>query len=280
MEKIFGNRLDNTGMQRTERGEAGVIYNMTHLWRIRWNARVDQGLNKLACRHGNDKTVCRTWEIFGNDTGGETQFGRENWNVRPVSPLNDVQKCCRLMDQGTWGKEKDFDIIREICDERKGRKLFSNQQCEDITRIYQHLLVKTKKLVEKTKKSRFKGFFSPRKLRNKINWGKFSNNIWSFKDINTRTLSPSNMIVPSSNENTFTTPIYRNMQKETLNINKILNRTNLRLDSLLNTLKGSRNLKKNKHSSNRCKSKRNREQPIIDDDYFYIQQNVKSNFAL
>ena len=64
------------------------------------------------------------------------------------------------------------------------------QQFETVKKIHSNLIDKTSSLVERAKQSRFLGFFSPRRLRNRIKLGNFSQILWSKIITKRKALSP------------------------------------------------------------------------------------------
>ena len=139
-------------------------------------------------------------------------------------------------------------------------------------KIYKNLFDKTSMLVERTKQSRFLGFFSPRRLRKRIKLGNFSQIPWNFIVSQRRAFSPnfklSNLIHESKTVNHESNT---NWEKNTF-----MNTCN---PKSFNKYTYSRASKLKKRLEKFIDSKWN-EKINVDDDIFQAQQKIISNFRM
>lgn len=143
--------------------------------------------------------------------------------------------------------------------------------------IHIGLIEKTSKLVEIAKKSRFGGFFSPRKLINRINLGNFSEIACARDRNNRRALSPCVNTIPLIQQRNTILPNDRRLVQNQQGRDVPLAKFNFRINSAKKKLQNM--ILSNAVNSNTV-NKRAEEDCEIDEDYILNQKRIKSNFLL
>ena len=125
-----------------------------------------------------------------------SRVDRSCFSYTPIRGIRDSQK---EYNNSKYSRNHDSHArIRlgiEFCKFQKRMPVLRNNNWEKFKDIYQNLTKKSFKLVKKAKQSRFGGFFSPLKLKNKISNEKFIKIVPSSHYLNRkRAMSPWNII--------------------------------------------------------------------------------------
>ena len=150
-----------------------------------WNQKPASISFKDLCRHKIFQTVCRIWHRF-NDVSSpnrnekivrkQRMFSPTYW-IKNIKHFNDNRiKNRKVIDdksdfdrQNTKTLNKDEDSLLNIVPE----------QVALMTKLHHQLIARASKLVQNAKNSKFAGFFSPIRLRNRIKRGDFNRIAWS-----------------------------------------------------------------------------------------------------
>ena len=153
------------------------------------------------CKHSLDKLRCSTCsrlqDSFESDNSKRTVINR----VRIFSPSKWKRNVKGTKRQADY-KQLNIDNNAKWTEEIQQIKNFDSSvplnedEWNKMINIHLNLISKTSRLVEVVKMSRFGGFFSPRKLINRINLGNFSLIAWSPLINKRRALSPWSRLTP------------------------------------------------------------------------------------
>ena len=241
------------------------------------------------CRHGMKPDSCDFWNRFWSGNDSDQSFREVLSRARMFSPSSCINNIREFKQNILENK------IVESSKVSKGRckKYQKENRIEDSTvidpkefermlNIHKHLIMKTSKLVDKAKRSQYGGFFSPRRLRNRIKLGNFSQLIWSPEVVKRKALSPWEKVV---NLNKLENKYYQNenminnvFDNSTAN-NWTSNRRNFRSDSIMNKTINNQRIRRLKTIAEKYQNMERNEVSVIDDDYFKTQQKIKSNFS-
>ena len=161
----------------------------------------------------------------------------------------------------------------------KFRLLLNKEELDNMTIIHRDLIKKTSRLVDTAKKSRFRGFFSPRKLRNRINFGHFSQIACSPDIISARVRSPGNKVHLKNRRPISLSPIDSNAAQNSAKVHKHTWNIAVNSDSVLSNKKHKWKRKKLKSILKKYKNMKNKKGFTIDDGSILNQQQVESNFT-
>ena len=161
----------------------------------------------------------------------------------------------------------------------KFRLLLNKEELDNMTIIHRDLIEKTSRLVDTAKKSRFRGFFSPRKLRNRINFGHFSQIACSPDIITARAWSPWNMAPQTNRIPIAFSPIEYNAAQNSAKLHKPTWNIAVNSDIVLSNIKHKCKLKKLKSVLEKYQNMKNKKGFTIDDGSIWNQQKVESDFT-
>ena len=129
---------------------------------------------------------CEYWSRNYEKLDPERNFIKPVRRSRMFSPSSWVTNVREFWKQVLQKRKDDnFTVSNEENFKAKSNKeikdwwMIDPEQFDMMKKIHNDLIDKTSKLVECAKKSRFLGFFSPRRLRNRIRIGNFSQIAWS-----------------------------------------------------------------------------------------------------
>ena len=128
--------------------------------------------------------------------------------------------------------------------------------------------------------SRYGGFFSPRKLRNRINFGNFSQIACSPDVTMTRALSPLNMKPMTNVRSKASSRIDSNTFQNSTKIQKLSSKVNTNSGLELSKTKQSYKLKRLVSVIEKYKNMKDYKGFVIDDSSLWNQQNIESYFSL
>ena len=129
-------------------------------------------------RQRQDHRICRaryfspsSWINNVSEFKNHVDAFRNKLN-RDCKEIEDIAQHIDLNSNWTWIPEK--------------------EQVDLMKQIHQNLIFKISNAIDNVKKSRLGGFFSPRKLKNRIKLGKFERIVWSPVVARRHEMSPSN----------------------------------------------------------------------------------------
>ena len=124
-------------------------------------------------------------------------------------------------------------------------------------------------------------FFSPRKLRNRINLGNFSKiTAMSPQNIKIKDLNSWNILGCQDSKSNLLSQIESNIIENSARVNKVSNKITFISDSVLNNINNRNRTRKFKLRFENFKNLKRNEVNFIDDDFLSTQQRIKSNFSL
>ena len=231
------------------------------------------------------------WSKSLNGINSNQSFKQALSRARMFSPSSWVKNIREFQQNVLESRRTEsIKISMTRCQERNKDSKIDTQyradpkQLEIILNIHRHLILKTSKLVEKAKRSQFGGFFYPRILRKRIKLGNLSQLPWGLQVIKRRAFSPWEKLAVLNRQSNF---INKDEAKKNQFITQnsisnkdTTNRVALKYDFILNSIKNNDKAKKLKSVSEKYQNMLNKDASAIDDDFFWIQQKIKSNFSL
>ena len=153
---------------------------------------------KDLCKHKILFTNCRFWnrlsDIFASNNkakeiiGRNKMFSPSNW-VKNVKIFKNETLAIRNQADDKFGQEWEANVTLSNEDLLFS---FSPQQLVLMAQIHDKIIIKTSKLMQNVKNSKFAGFFSPRRLRNRIRRGDLNRIAWSPQAFDRNWFSPCN----------------------------------------------------------------------------------------
>ena len=249
-------------------------------------------LNKFIENKRKNESQSNQYESWNKPNNGEESnqnFKQVINRTRMFSPSSWVRNIREFKQQILENrKAESFKVQKSKCIEPQSDKVESHvnvdpMQLEIMLNIHKNLILRTSKLIDKVKKSQYGGFFSPRRLRNRIKLGNFSQLPWSPEVIKRRALSPWNKIISLSEQNSTLHQDGRKIvnhkkinSSEALDLQKQIA---LRSDSILNRIRNSDKVRRLRLIGEKYQKIEWNEVPTIDNEYSRIQQRIKTNFS-
>ena len=171
---------------------------MTHFDANMRNLKEFQVEKSSKCKHNRKNSNLEYWPRNYEKICIENSFAQPIRRSRMFSPsdwVTNVKEFCQQVLKNR--KERNFKFSNEENFKAKSNKeikdwwMMNQEQFDMMKKIHSDLIDKTSKLVDHAKKSQFLGFFSPRRLRNRIKIGNFSQIAWSPAIVKRRAFSPS-----------------------------------------------------------------------------------------
>ena len=271
---------------------------MTTLDSFKLELKDEHKMVDSCCRHGKVQNLCIFWKKFWIENDSDKHFREVLSRARMFSPSSCIKnikefknnilesrkaESLKISTNRSNGNQNKDRIDYKTHDKIKVNFSFDSNEIEVMQDIHNHLISRTSKLVEKVKKSRYGGFFSPHGLRNRIMLGNFSQLPWSPEVIKRRALSPREKLM---NFHKVKTPICQNERKiESKNILnstrdvETTNRNSFRFESIRNQLLNNSKISRLKSIAEKYKNIERNKILIVDDEYFKTQHKLKSNFS-
>ena len=202
----------------------------------------------------------------------ERLFLQTSMRARMFSPSSWVKNVREFVKQVEEFRQEEAKRNIGDCDGKvrkennyKFRLLLNQEEWDNMTIIHRNLIEKTNRLVNTAKKSRFRGFFSPRKLRNRINFGHFSQIACSPDIITARAKSPWNMVPLTKRRSRAFSPIDFNAAQNSAKVQKPTWNIAVNSDIVLSNIKHKCNLNKLKSVLKNYQNMKNKKWFTIDD---------------
>ena len=150
-----------------------------------WNQKIAPISFKDLCRHKIFQTVCRIWNRFSNVSSPnrnekivrkQRMFSPTFW-IKNIKLFNDK----RIKNRKVIDEKIDFEWQNSKTFNKNDDSLLNitSEHAALMTKLHLHLIARASKLVQNAKNSKFAGFFSPIRLRNRIKRGDFNRIAWS-----------------------------------------------------------------------------------------------------
>ena len=205
------------------------------------------------------------------------------------SPSNCIKNIREVRKQAAKNQNKYNEVahkklsVSELSDNMSDAAILDPEQLQIMMKVHQKLINRASKLVEKAKKSQFGGFFSPRRLRNRIKIGNFSQLPGSPIVVRQQQFSPWNNAARSNKINGRIMAKFESKNTTSASspsANMTWDRVYFKSDEILNTIKSGERSHNVKHVQMKYHKIANKEMSPLDEDYKLVQQKIRSIFSL